>query len=330
MSHFAKRTVFVLSLLFGLCAPARAQPAPAAEPITGDIRFIVPVEPGGGIDAIARMVAQQWTAEQQTPVVVINRAGASGNIGTASVARAPADGRTLLVTAVAHLTSPMLHTQAGYDPHGDFVPVARFGTAPNVIMVSEALKGMSLRQVLQDARSSDGRLAFGSAGFGHSSHLAAEFFMARTGARWLHVPFKGNAPAVRALLGGEVQLLFLSVPSVPAAIASGKAFPLAVAHRERLAILPDTPTLEELGVRDAEFLQWYGLFAPRGTPAATVRQLSAMAVKAVQSPSVVQQLRSHGAEPAPLNDEQFARFVAAEQRRLEAVLRNTAVQRPVN
>ena len=285
---------------------------------------------GGGMDAMARLLAHHWTTEQQQPTVVINRAGASGNIGTASVARSKPDGLTLLLTGLSHLTSPMLHTNPGYEPLDDFVPVARMGTTPNVLLVSDALKGMTLPQLLQDARSRSGGLSFGSAGYGHSSHLAAEVFMGRTGAKWLHVPYKGNGPAQRALVAGEVQLLFLSATSVSAAVATGRAHPVAVAHRQRLDALPDTPTFTELGVRNAEIAQWYGLFAPAGTPAETVRALSAMVVKAVRHPAFAAQLATHSVHADPMEPEQFAAFLRSEHRRLDALLKKERVERPMN
>lgn len=318
------------ALLVGLVASAAGAQAPATTLPAGDYQIIVPVAPGGGIDATARLVAQHWTTQAQLPVTVINRAGASGNIGTASVARAQPDGRTLLVTAASHLTSPMLHENAGYDAIEDFTGVARFATAPNVLLVSEALKGMTLQQLLQDPRSRNKGFSFGSAGYGHSSHLAPELFMARTGANWLHVPYKGNGPALRALIAGEIHILFLSAPSVPAALDTGRVHAIAVANDQRLAILPQLPTLTELGVRNADFVQWYGLLAPRGTPAETVKALSALAMKTMRDPGVLAHLRAHGSEPGPLDHAQFQQFLVAEQRRLEALLSRERVERPVN
>jgi tripartite-type tricarboxylate transporter receptor subunit TctC len=318
------------AILLALAAAVAGAQVPTAGLPGGDYQIVVPVAPGGGIDAIARLVAHHWTTQAQLPVTVINRAGASGNIGTASVARAQPDGRTLLVTAASHLTSPMLHENAGYDAIQDFTGIARFATAPNVLLVSDALKGMTLQQLLQDPRSRNKGFSFGSAGYGHSSHLAPELFMARTGANWLHVPYKGNGPALRALIAGEIHILFLSVPSVPAALATGKVHALGVANHERLAILPQLPTLTELGVHNADFVQWYGLLAPRGTPAETVKALSALATQTLRDPGVVAQLQAHGSEPGPLDHAQFQQFLVAEQRRLQALLSKEPVERPVN
>lgn len=322
----SRRRLVGACLMLPCAARAQWSAAPAALP-DGPIQIIVPVEPGGGIDAMARLLAQVWAAEHRLSVNVINRPGASGNIATVSVARARPDGQTLLVTGVSHLTSPLLHDQAGYDPIADFMPVARLGTAPNVLLVSDALKGLTLPELIQDPRSRNEGLAFGSAGFGHSSHLAAQVFMARTGVRWLHVPFKGNAPALRALMAGEVQILFLSVPSVPAALASGRAHALAAAHPERLAALPQIPTLAEQGVRQAEFQQWYGLFAPRGTPAAMVQGLAQLVAQGLRTPEARQQLKAHATEAAWLGPDDFTRQLQAQQRLFEPMLRTLAVPR---
>ena len=318
-----------VAVVLGASVPALAQPG-GTEATTREVQWVVPVEPGGGIDAVARVVANHWSTELRLAVTVLNRPGASGNIGTASVARAKADGRTLLVTGVSHLTSPLLHGNPGYAPIDDFVAVARYATAPNVLVVGDTLKGQSLAQILQDPRSTTQGLAFGSAGYGHTSHIAAGLFMARTGARWLHVPYKGTAPALRALMAGEVQVMFVPASSVAAAVATGRVHALAVANAQRIRLLPDTPTLHELGVEQAEFSQWYGLLAPRGTPPETLRKLSSWALQALQSPSVAAQLRAQGIEPDPLDHEQFASFLVAEQRRLAALLKRERVERPLN
>ncbi len=328
-SHTLFRTLLKALSLFALAAlPAVAQPG-AGDTTDREIKFVVPVEPGGGIDAVARIIANHWTAELKQPVVVINRSGASGNIGTASVARTKPEAQTLLVTGISHITSPMLHSNPGYDAVDDFSPVARFATAPNVLVVGETLKGMTLAQILQDPRSGNQGLSFGSAGYGHTSHISAELFMSRTGSRWLHVPYKGTAPALRALMGGEVQLMFVPASSVATAVASGKVHPVAVAHHERLPQLHDIPTLRELGVKSAEFAQWYGLMAPRAIPSEKLKQLSALSLRALQSPTVGSQLKALGVEPDPAGHEDFAKFIAAEHQRLGAILTRERMDRPL-
>jgi len=293
-------------------------------------KLVVPVEPGGGIDAVARLIANVWSSEMSVPTVVINRSGASGNIGTASVAKEKADGQTLLVTGVGHITSAMLHDKPGYHPFEHFTPVARLATAPNVMLVGEALKGMTLEQILSDPRSRNQGFAFSSAGYGHTSHLAADLFASQTGVKWLHVPFKGTSPALRALLAGETHIMFVPVSSVSAALATNRSRALAVSHHERLQLLPDVPTLSELGIRNSEFSQWYGLFTPRGTPPSVVNSLSDLALSALKNPALVKQLKSQGVEPAPLRHDEFEKFLRTENRRLEKILSKRTIDRPAN
>lgn len=327
MNHSLRRLACLVAVLLPLLSSANGKNE-AGEGAPPAYRLVVPVEPGGGIDSVARLVANVWSSEMSLPTVVINRSGASGNIGTASVAREKADGQTLLVTGVGHITSAMLHDRPGYDPFEQFTPVARFATAPNVMLVGEALKGMTLEQILSDPRSRNGGFAFSSAGYGHTSHLAADLFASQTGVKWLHVPFKGTSPALRALLAGETHIMFVPVASVSAALSTHRSRALAVSHHERLQLLPDVPTLAELGIRNSEFSQWYGLFTPRGTPPSVVNALSDVALRALKNPALTKQLKSQGIEPAPLRHDEFGKFLASEHRRLEKILAQRTIDRP--
>lgn len=326
--HPSRRTCLGLACLLpaALSSPARA----GADRAAHEVRLVVPVEPGGGIDTMARLLARIWSTEHGVTATILNRPGASGNIGTASVAHAQPDGLTLLVTGVSHISSPLLHGQAGYDPLVDFVPVARLAEAPNVLMFGPNLRGRGLQQLLRDPRSRNNGWSFGSAGFGHTSHLAAEVLMARTASRWLHVPYRGTAPALRALMAGEVDLMLVPAASVPAAVATGRVSAVAVAQAERLPALPEVPTLRQLGVHEAEFAQWYGLLAPSGTPAAAVERWSMLAVKALFSPVALEQLRSQSVVPSLLGSHAFAQFLKVEQRRLSLLLKRERVERPVS
>lgn len=290
-----------------------------------DVQIVVPNEPGGGLDLVARLLARGLGHSTGKPFNVINRSGGSGNVGTASVARAEADGYTLLLTGVGHVVSPLLHDRPGYEPK-DFEPVARLASAPNVLLVHDALKGLTLQQLLADARSRNSGLAYGSAGYGHSSHLAAEVFMARTGARWLHVPYRGTAPASRALLAGEVQLMFVPAGSVQPLLAAGSAHAVAVAAARRLPNLPGVPTLSELGVRGADFGQWYGVLAPAGTPEAVLEALQAELGKQLADGETVRGLQAMGIEPAWLGRADFAAFLAAQGRELAAFVQRHRVE----
>lgn len=316
------RCLTLLLALFTCLAGVFAQTLPAAVPYPSkEIQLIVPFEPGGGMDGLARQLARQLSLRLEQQVLVINHSGADGNIGTIIAARGKPDGHTLLFTGVSHITSPMLHTAAGYDPIRDFDPIAKIAVAPNVLLVNAALKDKTLTQLLQ-ARDNDGhQLAFGSGGVGSTSHLAAEIFKSRTGAKWLHVPYRGSGPALRALMAGEVQVMFVPASSVASALVTNRTHALAVAHPTRLPQYPELPTLAEIGVKDAEFTQWYGLFAPAGTPATVLDALAAATQAAVQTNPLAMYLTKQGMQPAPLQRQAFARHLAEESKRLSSLLK---------
>lgn len=316
-------------VLPGLASSARAQTTRGRFPAR-DIQIVVPAEPGGGIDTMARLLAKGMAAVMAQPVVVINRSGGGGTLGAGSVARAEPDGHTLLVNGVGHLVAPMLYADASFDPVKDFTPLARFGIAPNVLVVHESLKDLTLAQLIRDARSRSAGFAYASAGYGNTSHLAAELFMSRTDTRWLHVPYRGTGPAVRALLAGEVQLMFVPAGSVATALGTGRAHALAVAHRQRLPQLPGIHTLAEFGVHDADFSQWYGLFAPAGVAAAIADQLADTATQVFRDSAVLHQLGSLGIEPAVLGRNDFTRLVASESQRLASIISKENIRNSVN
>jgi tripartite-type tricarboxylate transporter receptor subunit TctC len=325
MSTSLRQLSFAFLLLLGLSSGAAAQHMTDSFP-DKEVQIVVPNEPGGGLDLVARLVAKGIAPLLGQSVVVLNRSGASGNVGTSSVARANADGYTLLLTGVGHLVSPLLHSKPGFDPIRDFDPVVKIANAPNVLVVSESLKGLSVRDLLQDPRSRNGGLAFGSAGYGHSSHLAAEVFMARTDTHWLHVPYRGSNPASRALMGGEVQVMFAPAGSVPALVASGKVHAKAVANARRIDALPAVPTLSELGIKDADFFQWYGLFAPAGTPRQAIDVLQ-KAVEAFMADADTQrQLLLLGLQPGWMNRADFVDFVAVQSQRLSTLVAKEKIQ----
>ena len=302
--------------LAALWVPLATLPQPAAPWPTREIQVVVPFEPGGNMASLARFLADGLTAALPQPAIVVYRSGADGNIGTAAVARAEADGRTILLTGSGMLVAPLLHADAGYDAMRDFAPVARIATAPNVLMVHESLRGITLEQLVKRTD-----IAFATSGRGQTSHVAAEIFMARTGARWLHVPYRGTGPAVRGLVGGEVQVMFLPAGAVAGAVATGRAWPLAAAHPARLPSQPGVPTLAELGVRGADYSQWYGVFAPAATPAPVLQRLSDLVVRTFQDPAMQQRLDTMGFESAVLPRQEFGAFLATEQQRVDTDVR---------
>lgn len=328
-SGYGLKILLCLWMAVSALSNVSAQPTSVAYPAR-EVQIVVPNEPGGGLDLVARLLAKNFTTRLAQPFVVINRSGASGNIGTASVARAEPNGYTLLLTGVGHLVSPLLHGQAGYDPLRDFEPVAKIASAPNVLLVHESLKRLTLKQLLADPRSRSGGFSYGTAGYGHSSHLAAEVFKARVGSNWLHVPYRGTGPATRALMAGEVQLMFVPAGSVQTLLASGRVHAVAVAHSHRLDTFASIPTFAELGLPGVEFSQWYGLFAPAGTSAAALNVLQGAALSFAADGEGSQQLRSLGLEPTPMARATMAEFLADQSRRLSTLVRQQNVEGAVN
>ena len=285
--------------LLGMLVSGQAAQRLQADP-SREVQIVVPNEPGGGLDLVARQLAKDLSSRLGQAFIVINRSDASGNIGTSSVAQAKPDGYTVLLTGVGHFASPLLHERAGYQPLKDFKPIAKIANAPNVLLVHESIKHLSLTQLLADPRSQSGEMPFASAGYGHSSHLSAEIFMERIGARWLHVPFGGTGPATKALISGEVLAMFVPAGSVQALLATGRIHAVAVAAAKRLDTLATIATLAELGVNGAEFSQWYGVFAPVGTPAPIVDALQNAVLGFASEPEGTRLLRALGVDDAPM------------------------------
>ncbi len=291
-------------------------------------RLIVPHEPGGGIDAMARLLSLALAGETGVNWMVLNVSGASGNLGTAQAARAEPNGETLLVTGSGHLTSPLLLPNAGFDPLDDFTPLLRLAVAPVVMLAHESLRGVvqpgpqGLRALLRR------ELAFASGGFGATSHLGPEQIKALTGAPWQHVPYKGTAPALRALISGEVQLGFLPISSATTALASRKVFPVAVAHRTRLHSLPQVPTLAQLGITQGDCQQWYGVFMPRNGQEPVPDGLLQELLRAVRSSAFLAGLKRLELEPGLLMPKEFTAFLNAEMTRNKQFLSTHAVDRP--
>jgi tripartite-type tricarboxylate transporter receptor subunit TctC len=275
------------------------------------IRLIVPFAAGAGTDAVARFVAQKLESELKQPVVVENRAGASGAIGTQFVASAPADGYTLLFVASPFTTVAAATPEvAKYDPVRGFAPVALIAAGPLVWAASEKAPFNSLREMIAHAKANPGKLSYGSAGTGGVNHLALELFKARTGTDILHVPYKGIAPATTDLLGGSIQLLTGSIPAMLPHFKAGKARPLAVTGARRVPQLPDVPTVAEAGAPGTEVYNYWGIVAPAGTPQPILNRLNAEVQKILAMRDVQERLTADGVELTPGGPERLASFIA--------------------
>ena len=277
------------------------------------VTIVVPFPAGGTTDILARIMASSLATRTHQSFVVENRPGAGGNIGAALVAKAAPDGYTLVMGTVGtHAINMSLYKSPGYDAVRDFAPISRVANVPNVLVVPASAPYRDVKSLIAYAKAHPGELNFASSGNGTSIHLAAELFKSMTGVDMRHVPFKGSAPAVTALLGEHVNLMFDNLPSSFAQIKAGKLRALAVTSASRSPSLPDVPTIAESGLPGYEATSWFGLLAPAGTPPAIVKALDEQVVAVLADPAVRAQIDEQGAVPHPESPEDFGRFIRAE------------------
>jgi tripartite-type tricarboxylate transporter receptor subunit TctC len=310
------------SLLAALAVSVSAQPYP-----TKPIRLVVPFPAGGTTDVLARAAAQKLTETLGQAVIVDNRPGAGGNIGAELVAKSPPDGYTLLMGTVGtHAINPSLYPKMPYDHVRDFVPVILVAGVPNVLVINPALPVNSMQELIAYAKANPGKLNFASSGNGTSIHLSGELFKTMAGVQITHVPYKGSAPALQDLVGGQVQLMFDNLPSALALIKGGRLKALAVTSKERAPALPDVPTMAESGLPGFEASSWFGLLAPAGTPQPVVAKLNAEIAKWLASPEAKEKLLAQGANAAGGTPEDFARHIAAETAKWQKVVKESGAK----
>jgi tripartite-type tricarboxylate transporter receptor subunit TctC len=299
------RPLLLASLL--LSSPLAAETWPAKP-----IRAIVPVGAGSTTDIVPRVVFEQLSRDIGQPILVDNRGGAGGTIGSALVAKAEPDGHTLLVNSNAHAITPAIYRHLPYDPGRDFAGIAALGASPSVLVVAPASGYRSVADLLAAARAKPGALNFSSVGVGTATHLSAERFRLAAAIDVVHVPFKGGAEAMAEVIAGRIDFFFGPVGLVLPALRDGRLVGLAVNAGERSRALPEVPTLRQAGVADAEFPIWFGLFAPAKTPPAIVGRLHEMTDKALRSPAVAEKLLGLGVDPMPMTQAAFDAFVRQE------------------
>jgi tripartite-type tricarboxylate transporter receptor subunit TctC len=305
-----------------------ALPAAAAEPFPAKpVRLIVPFTPGGSTDILARALGQKLAERWHQSVVIENRPGAGGAIGMELAARSPADGYTMVMGHIGTLAAnPALYPRLPYDPVRDFAPVTLVAMVPNVLVVGPAVQSASVAEFIALAKSKPGKLDYGSGGNGSAAHLAMEYFKLKAGIDLQHVPYKGTAPALADLLGGQIAVILTGLPPVLQQVKAGKLRMLGVASKTRLKNFPDLPTLAESGVPGFEATQWYGLLVPAGTPKDIVAKLHRDTVAALADPVVNERLASEGAEPVGNTPEQFAAFIQSEIDLWGKVIRTTGMK----
>jgi tripartite-type tricarboxylate transporter receptor subunit TctC len=322
MAKMTRRQVVVgLVALPGLAAYGGAS-VRAAEPYPNrTIRIVVPFTPGGGNDFMARLIAQKLGERLGQQVIVENVAGAGGAIGTGKVAKATPDGYTLLLGSVSTVSiNPCLYSNLPFDVVRDLAPISVFAATPALLVVRADFPVSSVKDLVALAKANPGKLNFASAGIGTSHQLASELFKYVSDINIIHVPYKGSAPAVTGLLGGEVQMMFADIPAVLPMVQAGKFKALAVASLKRSTILPDVPTVVEAGYPDFEVLVWYGVLAPAGTPVDILDKLNAEIHAVAEMPEVKKLLAAQGAEPAPSSRAEFSDRIKREIRKWSDVV----------
>jgi tripartite-type tricarboxylate transporter receptor subunit TctC len=304
-----------------LAAAPLAATAQAAYP-SRPINLIVPFSAGGTTDILARIVGEAIKKELGQPVIVDNRAGAGGNIGGALAAKAAPDGYTLFMGTVGtHAINASLYKKMPFDHVKDFAPLTRVAMVPNLLVAHPSRPYKNVRELIAYARANPGKVNFGSSGNGSSIHLSGELFNTLAKVDMIHVPYKGSAPAVTDLVGGQIDLMFDNMPSAIQHVRSGRLKALAVTTAKRSPELPDVPTIAEAGVPGYEATSWFGMFAPAATPAPIVARLNAALVKALADPEVKKKFAEQGAEALGETPAQFASFIRAETAKWSQVVK---------
>ena len=320
--------------LAALLAVAATSPAAGAQSAsatvnypTKPIRLVVTYPPGGNTDLVGRAVAQKLSEAWGQQVVVDNRGGAGGVLGTLIAKQAPADGYTLLLgTSAGMVLNPLLMKKVPYDAFRDFAPVSLVIINPQVLVVHPALPASSVREFIALAKAKPGQLNFGSSGVGTPNHLGGEMLKAMAGIDIVHVPYKGGAASITDLIAGQVQLVFSSAPSVVPHIRTGRLKALAVGSAKRTPALPDVPTVAESGVPGYEYTTWYGIFAPTGTPVPIISKLNAEVVRVLADPQMTQRFQSQGGDPTSSTPAQLTAYMKEETSRWTRVIKTAGIK----
>ena len=320
-----RRAALSLAATLAILAPhaARAADAYPAKPV----RFVVAFPPGGGTDIIARAIAQKLAERIAQQVVVDNRPGAGGNIGTDIVAKSAPDGYTMLMGSAGPLAiNASLFGKMPFDPIKDLAPVTLAASTPNVLVVHPSLRAATVKELIALAKARPGEINFASSGHGTPAHLAGELFDSMAGVKMVHVPYKGAAPALADLLGGQVQLMFSTMPPALPHVKDGKLRALAVTSAKRSPAAPDLPTLDEIALPGFEANTWHGVVVPAGTPATIVARLNREIVAILHLPDVVERFSSQGAEALGSTPEEFAAYIRSETLKWAKVVRDSGAK----
>jgi tripartite-type tricarboxylate transporter receptor subunit TctC len=302
-------------------APAFAQQFPSKP-----VRIVSPFAPGGGNDVISRAIAAKLTETLKQQVIVENRAGANGIVGTEVAARAAPDGHTIVLIPSGHTVNASLYKKLPYDSIRDFTPITLVGSSPLLLVVHPTLPAKSVKELVAFARARPGELTYSSAGIGSSGHLAGALFETLTGTKMVHVPYKGNALALSDLIGGHVFLTFATTASVMGHVKAGMLRALASTGAKRASTLPNLPTVVESGVPGFETGLWYAFVGPAGIPRDIVQRLNAQITAAINAPDVRARLTASGVDPQPTTPDELGRLMVSEVRRWAGVIKRAGVQ----
>jgi tripartite-type tricarboxylate transporter receptor subunit TctC len=309
--------VLLAAPLAGLAPLAGAQAFPAKP-----VKLVIPFPPGGSLDNVGRLLAQKLTEAWGQQVVVENRPGAGGNVGADAVAKSPPDGYTVVMGALStHAVNPSLYPKMPYDAAKDFAPISNVAITPNVLIVNAESPVKSVRDLVAYAKSHPGKTNFGSGSNGSAGHLAGELFKVETGTDVMHIPYKGGAPALQALLAGETQFMFDNLANAMAQVKGGRVRAIAVTTAQRSSLAPELPTMAEEGLPGFDISTWFGLLAPAGTPPEVIAKWNAEVVKALNAPDVREKMIAQGAEPAPTTPSAFGAFIAKEREKYARIVK---------
>ena len=307
-----RRVVRALSIAAtGIGLPWTAQAQSAAYP-DKPVRFVVPYPPGGGTDVIARIVQERFQALLGQPILIDNKGGAGGSVGTELVARAAPDGYTVLFTLSSHTINPAIFPKLTFDTVKDFESVGLVASLPQILVANPQVPANTIADLVALAKAKPDSLSYASVGNGSPGHLAGELFKLRTGTQMTHIPYRGGGPAVTDVMGGQVPLLWVSIPAAAQFVKAGKLKPLGVSTLKRSAAFPDVPTLQEAGIADFEVDSWYAMFVPARTPKPVIERLNKALNSIVGEPAIREKLLAQGAEGVGGTPEALTRTVAAE------------------
>ena len=324
-SSFSRRLWATTALAAGLCAVVPASVLAQAYP-DKPIKFVVPYPPGGGTDVIARIVQEAFHKALGQPIIIDNKGGAGGTVGTDVVAKAAPDGYTVLFTLSSHTINPAIFPKLPFDAVKDFEPVGTVASLPQLLAAHPAVPVNNVAELVALAKAKPDTLSFASVGNGSPGHLAGELMKLRTGVKVQHVPYRGGGPAVTDVIGGQVPLLWVSIPAAAQFVKTGKLKALAVSTTKRSAAFPDVPTMQEAGVADFEVDSWYAMFVPAKTPKAVIERLNRALNTVVSDPLIREKLLAQGSEAVGGTPEALAKVVAAELPRWVALTKQANVK----